>query len=81
HRGSNVTVILEEKIEGKNRTAKKVKSGVPSIKEAEVTEVKEDKKIPAGIKNTGKIETSKAGIVNKTASGKVMKKVFQRKSV
>ncbi len=82
HRGSNVTVILEEKIEGKNRVAKKVKPVTPSIKEAEVTETKDEKNIATGIKNTGKIEAStKSNIGNKTASSKVMKKVFQRKSV
>lgn len=82
HRGSNVTVILEEKIEGKNRTAKKVSKIAPSIKEAEVTETKDEKDIQSGMKkNTGKVEMAKSGNTSKTASAKVIKKVFQRKSI
>lgn len=82
HRGSNVTVILEEKIEGKNRIAKKSQKVSPSIKEAEVTEENDEKKGQSGVKkNTGKTEILKSGNTNKTASTKVIKKVFQRKSV
>lgn len=82
HRGSNVTIILEEKIEGKNRTAvKKAKKEVVSVKEAEVIETKDEKKVPTIVKHGEKTESFKGGATNKTASGKVIKKVFQRKSV
>ncbi|MFZ2187470.1 MAG: 50S ribosomal protein L22 [Candidatus Moraniibacteriota bacterium] len=82
HRGSNVTVILEEKIEGKNRTAKKQAAAIVTVKEEESTESQAEKKIAQGAKNTEKVESFKGGVTsNKTASGKVIKKVFQRKSV
>lgn len=82
HRGSNVTIILEEKIEGKNRTSKKAQKEESSIKEAEITETKDEKKSAPQIgKHVEKGESLKASVANKTASGKVMKKVFQRKSV
>jgi len=82
HRGSNVTIILEEKIEGKNRTEKKEKKEVVTVKEAEITEGKIEKKTSAlNKKHTEKGENIKGIQPNKTAGGKVMKKVFQRKSV
>ncbi len=79
-RGSNVTIILEEKIEGKNRIVKKketIEQRVSTIsalpeetekqKEAQKIvkpEIKKD--VVRGVKPTG---------------GKVVKKMFQRKSV
>lgn len=79
-RGSNVTIILEEKIEGKNRTAKqavteKVKAVVP-----ETSETEEEKKTPQTMKFIEKKEITKA-TAGKQAVPKVVKKVFQRKSV
>ena len=79
HRGSNVTIILEEKIEGKNRTEKKTIKEVATIKEAEITETKEEKK-NAPVMKLAEKESFKGG-ASKTTSGKVIKKVFQRKSV
>ncbi|MDD2767033.1 MAG: 50S ribosomal protein L22 [Candidatus Moranbacteria bacterium] len=77
HRGSNVTIILEEKIEGKNRTEKKTNEEIVTIKEADIVETK---KAPAVSKHTEKIG-SNSGVSNKTTAGKVVKKVFQRKSI
>jgi large subunit ribosomal protein L22 len=81
HRGSNVTIILEEKIEGKNRTAKKEAKEIVTVKEAEIVEAQDEKKASQIVKPTEKTEAFKGGATNKTASGKVIKKVFQRKSV
>src|SRR5512133_1903706 len=55
HRGSNVTVILEEKIEGKNRVEKKMPQAETTIKEADVVEAK---KTPQIQKHTDKIESN-----------------------
>ena len=75
-RGANVTIILEEKIEGKNRRVQpkeKVSDAVVTAEKKETTsEVKKaivpdlKKEIPKGVKPT---------------SGKRVRKVFQRKSV
>lgn len=80
-RGSNVTIILEERIEGKNRTEKK-KPVVKAVKEKELESVdqeekKEDKKGMALPKIESKKEVVKG---SKPAGGKVVKKMFQRKS-
>jgi large subunit ribosomal protein L22 len=79
HRGSNVTIILEEKIEGKNRTQKKAAKEIVTVKEADITEMKEENKNAPVVKLAEK-ESFKGG-ASKTTSGKVIKKVFQRKSV
>ena len=81
HRGSNVTIILEEKIEGKNRMAKKATEETVTVKEAGITESQDEKKVAQIVKHTEKIESLKTRATNKTASGKVIKKVFQRKSI
>lgn len=79
-RGSNVTIILEEKIEGKNRTMKKAPVEVVAEKVSEVSETEEEKKTSQAAKFTEKKELAK-GNVGKQAAPKVVKKVFQRKSV
>lgn len=79
-RGSNVTIILEEKIEGKNRTAKKALVEAAKIKTSETSETEEEKKTPQATKFAEKKEIAKGG-VGKQAAPKVVKKVFQRKSV
>lgn len=80
-RGSNVTIILEERIEGKNRTEKKqpkAKAAAPKEAEAATTEEKKEEKGVAKIaKPEIKREAVKAG---KPVGGKVVKKMFQRKS-
>lgn len=81
HRGSNVTIILEEKIEGKNRTEKKSQTEITMVKEAEIVETKDEKKISQAGKQAERAESFKSSSTNKTASGKVIKKVFQRKSI
>lgn len=80
-RGSNVTIVLEEKIEGKNRIVKKkekIEQGAPAAsptlektekeKEVQKTAVKPEikKDVVRGVKSTG---------------GTVVKKMFQRKSI
>lgn len=77
-RGSNVTITLEERIEGKNRTAKKTPKVVTSVKEiAEADTEKKEEKIPKTLKPEFKKEMIKG---EKPAGGKVVKKMFQRKS-
>ncbi len=87
-RGSNVTITLEERVEGKNRTAKKepenktaVKEKEGVVQEAEVvsgeTEAKEGKEAP----KTAKPEFKKDLLRGVRSSGsKMVKKMFQRKS-
>lgn len=79
-RGSNVTIVLEEKIEGKNRTEKK-KETVETVS-MEGSTVLEETETKSSHK-TAKIETGKKETARmmKPAAGKVVKKVFQRKSV
>ena len=79
-RGSNVTITLEERIEGKNRTAKKKPKVVTSVKK--VTDVeseteKKEEKVSKVVKPEFKKEAIKG---EKPAGGKVVKKMFQRKS-
>lgn len=80
-RGSNVTIILEERIEGKNRTVKKVqkvKTAAPKEHEAEIVEEgKEEKGVAKTLKPEIKKEIVKG---SKPTGGKVVKKMFQRKS-
>ncbi len=78
-RGSNVMLILEEKIEGKNRTEKKQPIETVRVDGVETTDSKETKKSHKTVNPDMKKESVK-GTVSK-APGKVMKKVFQRKSV
>ncbi|OGI26129.1 MAG: 50S ribosomal protein L22 [Candidatus Moranbacteria bacterium RIFCSPHIGHO2_12_FULL_54_9] len=80
-RGSNVTLILEEKIEGKNRTAKKKIAEAVTVEAAAIPAESEEKKALPGIKRTEKGDTLGKGIGPQKAPGKVVKKVFQRKSV
>lgn len=79
-RGSNVTIILEEKIEGKNRTVKKARAEVAKVEAPETPETEEEKKTSQATKFTEKKEIIKAN-VGKQAAPKVVKKVFQRKSI
>lgn len=74
-RGSNVTLILEEKVEGRNRKEKKRPTEIATVNEADVEEAKEEKKTVKEIKRKPEVakETGKKG-------SKVVKKVFQRKS-
>ncbi|MBP9727853.1 MAG: 50S ribosomal protein L22 [Candidatus Moranbacteria bacterium] len=79
-RGSNVTIILEERIEGKNRTAKKTPKVVTSVKKSTDIEgdtEKKEEKVSKGVKPEFKKEVIKG---DKPAGGKVVKKMFQRKS-
>lgn len=86
-RGSNVMIILDERIEGKNRTAKK--QPIEKVTPKEITPVenegktedrndgKEEKKEVKMSKPEFKKETIKGA---QPAGGKVVKKMFQRKS-
>lgn len=77
-RGSNVTVILEEKIEGKNRTTKKKEAAeTVTIEESAVSAEKETKESH----KKAKLETTKEVSRGIKPAPKVVKKVFQRKSV
>ncbi len=78
-RGSNVTIILEERIEGQNRTEKKQpKPKTETVKEAETSEEKKEEKTSGkSVKPEMKKEASR-GV--KPTAGKVVKKVFQRKA-
>ena len=77
-RGSNVTIILEERVAGKNRTEKKKA-------EIETVTIEESAAVPQETtKDSRKImkpetKTESKGI--RPAAGKVVKKVFQRKSI
>jgi large subunit ribosomal protein L22 len=75
-RGSNITIILEERIEGQNRTEKKQPK--PKKEEGvENEEKKEEKTSTKSVKPEMKKEVSR-GV--KPTAGKVVKKVFQRKA-
>lgn len=79
-RGSNVTIILEERIEGKNRTAKKKPVEKVSLQDSDAVETndaKDDKKAPKTVKPELKKEILHGA---KPVGGKVVKKMFQRKS-
>ncbi|MDP3957628.1 MAG: 50S ribosomal protein L22 [bacterium] len=79
-RGSNVTVILEEKIEGKNRTAKKAATETVKTEISGTLETEEEQKTSQIMKPLEKKEVIRGG-VGRQATPKVVKKVFQRKSV
>ena len=76
-RGSNVTIILEERIEGKNRTEKK-QPVAKVVKEvvAEGSTKDEKKEVVAAVKPEFKKEVMRGAL----PGGKVVKKMFQRKS-
>lgn len=75
-RGSNVMIILEERIEGKNRTEKKQ----PTPKAISI-EPEEEKKDEKGTVQPIKPELKKEKLRGeKPVGGKVVKKMFQRKS-
>jgi len=76
-RGSNVTIILEERIEGKDRTEKKQPVEKVVVKESETDEIKDEKKSVQTIKPELKKEMLKGA---KPTGGKMVKKMFQRKS-
>lgn len=78
-RGSNVTVILEEKVIGKDRTEKK-KAAIETVTPAGTGAVAAEAPKDSGktMKPDMKKESAK-GI--RPAAGKVVKKVFQRKSM
>ena len=79
-RGSNITIILEERVEGKNRTTKKEPKVVVTEKAAEL-EAPEEKKEEKGVAKIAKPELKKEMIKGaKPTGGKVVKKMFQRKS-
>jgi large subunit ribosomal protein L22 len=79
-RGSNVTVILEERIEGKNRVAKK-KEIIAPASVSEKSEELEKEEIKAERK-TAKPEIKKELVKGaKPAVGQTVKKMFQRKSM
>lgn len=79
-RGSNVTITLEERVEGKNRTEKKkaIKETVV-IKEAEIseTEKKDEKTVTKALRPEMKQES---GREIKPTAKRTVKKMFQRKS-
>lgn len=77
-RGSNVMIILEERIEGKNRTAKKQPVVQEIEKNADTEELQEDKKSTKTAVRTDAKKESPKGI--KPAGGYAAKKMFQRKS-
>ncbi|MDO8565960.1 MAG: 50S ribosomal protein L22 [Candidatus Moranbacteria bacterium] len=81
-RGSNVTIILEEKIEGKNRTTKKAatETEIEKTEDQETTETEKDHKVSQVVKRIENKEVARGGAGKKIAP-KVVKKVFQRKSV
>ena len=76
-RGSNVTIILEERIEGKDRTEKKQPVVKVTQKDSDTDEIKDEKKGAQTMKPELKKEMIKGA---KPAGGKVVKKMFQRKS-
>ncbi len=76
-RGSNVMIILEERIEGKNRTEKKQPVEKVTQKISDTDEIKDEKKGVQTIKPELKKEMLKGA---KPAGGKAVKKMFQRKS-
>lgn len=76
-RGSNVMIILEERIEGKNRTAKKQPVEKVTQKISDTDEIKDEKKGIQTIKPELKKEMLKGA---KPTGGKAVKKMFQRKS-
>jgi large subunit ribosomal protein L22 len=78
-RGSNVTIILEEKIEGKNRIAKKEAVKTETIEEPKAAEVVSKDTVRKGVKPETKKSAAKDTVVKKSGS-KVVKKVFQRKA-
>ena len=82
-RGSNITVILEERIEGQNRTAKKKPvakaEAAPSEATSETEEKAEDKKATPITKLDEQKDFSK-NAAKHAAPAKVVKKVFQRKA-
>lgn len=78
-RGSNITFILEEKIEGKNRLVKKKAVRAETVEDSEIIEEKEEKQSFKMIKPEARKDNIK-DITKKTGSGKVVKKIFQRKS-
>lgn len=82
-RGSNVTIILEERIEGKDRTAKKVpkvKTVVPQ-EEAEGADESKENKEEKGVSKNVKPDLKKDVMRgSKPVGGAVAKKMFQRKS-
>lgn len=77
-RGSNITLILEEKVEGKNRSVKK-----KAVTEGIAESVAANETATAGASTPSeKLETKKGNNKSiKPAVGKVAKKVFQRKSM
>jgi large subunit ribosomal protein L22 len=76
-RGSNVMIILEERVEGKNRTEKKQPVEKVTQKISDTDEIKDEKKGVQTIKPELKKEMLKGA---KPAGGKAVKKMFQRKS-
>lgn len=76
-RGSNVTIILEERIEGKDRTEKKQPVVKVTQKDTDTDEIKDEKKGVQTMKPELKKEMIKGA---KPTGGKVVKKMFQRKS-
>ncbi len=78
-RGSNVTIILEERIEGKGRTEKKQpkEKTLPKEIEGSEEEVKDGKAVVKSTKPEMKKEALKG---SKPTGGKIVKKMFQRKS-
>lgn len=78
-RSSKITIILEEKIEGKNRTQKKLAPSVVTVTESSDVAISEETEVTTGIKPEIKKTILKEA--PRKTPGKVMKKVFQRKSV
>lgn len=86
-RGSNVTITLEERIEGKNRTAKKTPKVKPAVKEKEAAsketvtsgegETKDEKEVSKTVKPEFKKDILRGA---KPSGSKMVKKMFQRKS-
>ncbi len=79
-RGSNVTIILEERIEGKDRTEKKQPVVRVIEKDSDTTDIKDGKDEKKSIKGSLPELKKEAIKGSKPTGGKVVKKMFQRKS-
>lgn len=78
-RGSNVTIFLEEKIEGKNRKAAKKNVEKVILPDTEIADEEKDEK---NLQGKPPIDKKKDGdISKKTMNQGPVKKVFQRKAI
>lgn len=76
-RGSNVTLFLEEKVEGKNRKTVKKKVEKVVLPDTEIADEEKEEKISQG----GRPVIEKKEVSHKGMQKGVAKKVFQRKAI